>query len=1157
MQLRTIAFVLSIVGIFYSGFASALGLGEITLKSQFNQPLSAEIRLLKVRDLSEDEIFSALASREDFSLVGVDRLFFLSSFDFDVVLTDPANPFIKVTSSKPITEPYLNFLVEVQWPSGRLLREYTLLLDLPVFNEASVSAPVNLPSSVAVASPVPVTPALKSSRPQTLIFSPSPTPLVPERAPKVNLAPVTPKLSVESTSAVVQVGNVEVDDYKVKSGDTLWQITEAALADSSASVNQKMVAILRANPNAFVKGNINRLKNGRLIRIPTNEEVANIGYQQATDVVREQNQAWSTDIQSAQKAVLISAAPTAPAAQTSTPVEGRLTLGSADSGESNVKGSGVSGRGESLQNDLAIANDELARSTRQNEELSLRVSELQAQIETMESLIAVTSDQLKALEFASKNSIDDEARATNIGLTSTPTEPLTEPDKLGSETAAPDAFVVPESTNANDLVTAQQPSFVETAVDVLKTNMLLVSVAALVFLVAVLVLLRLKKKPEDDLEDFALAGEEDDLFDLNEEGLDDLSHLDDKAYVEEDGFLMDEDFDESVQAQTEDVAAEADIYVSLGQEDKAIELLQKEIQENPDNADARLGLLAIYAKSQNSTGFDEQYAQLLPLGNVYANDQATALRKQIENAEPFDTDQYSLKDDGLDFSDEVDSSDLDLDLDTDKLVVSIDDDSRVFSETETDFDLDELPLDLDDVADVTADAKDNKILSESADTDFALDLDELSSTLNDDAIGSGELEVDDAATDFEFSLDLDDTSDAESTEISSSSEFEVDASDEMGFDLDLDLDEELDDSLALEDAVVTSTPDDKAFDLGVDNEFSLDIDDDFTLDDEPSLHSSAVRVDDDLAGDFNFDFDGDLDAELSLDDEPSLHSSAVRVDDDFVGDFNLDLDSDLDAELSLDDEPSSHSSAVRVDDDLADDFSFDLDVESSLDDDLDTSSLSTDISLDDGLGNDFSVQIDEDDVSDVDDFEFDIPADGSEDLSLSLDDDIDIDSFDLDAELDAETAGEMNAATKEIDADDSLDLDSPPPADIDMATLDKEIEAMTEGMDTLSEDELVEPTATVETSNLKADRGSETSRDEDHSVTPDLHITDVNDDTSVPADDELDFFEESDEVSTKLDLAKAYMDMGDREGAEEILKEVMEEGSDHQKFDAEWIISNS
>jgi pilus assembly protein FimV len=1076
MQLRTIAFVFSIVGILYSGFASALGLGEITLRSQFNQPLNAEIRLLKVRDLSKEEIFTALASREDFKLVGVDRLFFLSSFDFEVILKDLSNPIIKVTSSKPITEPYLNFLVEVQWPSGRLLREYTLLLDLPVFNEAGANAPVSLPSSVAVASPVQVTPAAKATQPQPLIFAPNSAPSVSESAPEATQAsipatPATPPPATppreESTPSVVQASDVEVDDYKVKSGDTLWKITEAALAGSSASVNQKMVAILQANPNAFIKGNINRLKNGRVLRIPTNEEVANVGYQQALDLVGEQNQVWSAENKSAQKAVLTSVVPTTSVTPEAAPVEGRLTLGSADPGQASVKGIGASGSGESLQNELSIANDELSRSTRQNEELNLRVSELEAQIETMESLVSLTSDQLKALELTSKNSIDTDASATDTELTNTSVKPLIDQDEVNPEASAPESsaaveeptvFVVPEPATTTNFTVDQQPSLIDTVVDFLKTNMLLVGGALLAFLVAILVLLRLKKKPDDELEDFALDGEDDDLFDLNEENLDDISDLDDQAYAEDNTFSVDEDLDESVQAQTEDVVAEADIYVSLGQEDKAIELLEKEIQQNPDNADARLGLLKIYAKSQNSMGFDEQYAQLLPLGNVYANDQAMALRKEIENAEPFDTDQYSLKDDGLDFLDEVDSNDLDLDLDLDidEVGESDNEGSIAFSETDSDFDLDELSLDLDDLADKAPDVKENKSSSETTDTDFSLDFEELDDDLpldlDDELIVAAE--PDDGIEDIEFSLDLDEPSDVESTGGSSKldGELEVDALDDMGFDLDLDLDDELDDSLALEDTVAKSEVGDKGLNKNLEYDFSLD-----------------------------------------------------------------------------------------------------------LDDDLDPSSNSADISLDDGLGNDFSVQIDEDDDSDVNDFEFDIPADDSEGLSLSLDDDdIDIDSFDLDTELDAETADEINAANSEIDADDSLDLDSPPPTDIDMASLDEEIEAMTAGMDTLSvdEDEVVEATETAETLNLEADKEPELRRDDDKLTSSDLNISDANDDAVVAADEELDFFEESDEVSTKLDLAKAYIDMGDREGAEDILNEVMEEGNDRQKSDAKVLMEN-
>ena len=1092
MQLRTIAFVFSIVGILYSGFASALGLGEITLKSQFNQPLNAEIRLLKVRDLSKEEIFIALASREDFKLVGVDRLFFLSSFDFEVILKDPSNPIIKVTSSKPITEPYLNFLVEVQWPSGRLLREYTLLLDLPVFNEAGASAPVNLPRSVAVASPVQVSPAPKISQPKALVSAPSANPTVSELAPKATPPPVIPAPRADFTPSAVQASNVDANDYKVKSGDSLWKITEAALAGSSASVNQKMVAIFQANPSAFIKGNINRLKNGRVLRIPTNEEVANVGYQQALDLVGEQNQVWSAENKSAQKAVLTSVVPTTSVTPEAAPVEGRLTLGSADSGQASVKGTGASGSGESLQNELAIANDELSRSTRQNEELNLRVSELEAQIETMESLVSVTSDQLKALELMSKNSIDTDASATDAELTNTSVRPLIDQDEVNPEAYAPESsaaveeptvFVVPEPATSTNFTADQQPSLIDTVVDFLKTNVLLVGGALLAFLVAILVLLRLKNKTDDGLEDFALDGEDDDLFDLNEETLDDIIDLDDQAYAEDNTFSVDEDFEESVQAQTEDVVAEADIYVSLGQEDKAIELLEKEIQQNPDNADARLGLLKIYAKSQNSMGFDEQYAQLLPLGNVYANDQAMALRKEIENAEPFDTDQYSLKDDGLDFLDEVDSSDLDLDID--EVGESDNEGSIAFSETDSDFDLDELSLDLDDLADKAPDVKENKSLTESTDTDFSFDFEELDddlpSDLDDELIVAAEL--DDDIEDIEFSLDLDETNDVEST--GGASKLDGDALDEMGFDLDLDLDDELDDSLALEDTVAKSEVGDKGLDKDLESDFSLDRDDDFSLDDEPM---------------------------------PSRSSSAVRLEDDLENDFSLDLDDDLD--------PSSHSA---------------------------------DISLDDGLVNDFSVQIDEDDDSNVNDFEFDIPADDSEGLSLSLDDDdIDIDSFDLDTELDAETADEINAANSEIDADDSLDLDSPPPTDIDMASLDEEIEAMTAGMGTVTvdEDEVVEPTEIAETFNLEADKEPELRLDPGKSTPSYLNISDANEDAVVAADDELDFFEESDEVSTKLDLAKAYIDMGDREGAEDILNEVMEEGNDRQKSDAKVLMEN-
>ncbi|MFT6968415.1 MAG: pilus assembly protein FimV, partial [Cellvibrionaceae bacterium] len=340
-------------------------------------------------------------------------------------------------------------------------------------------------------------------------------------------------------------------------------------------------------------------------------------------------------------------------------------------------------------------------------------------------------------------------------------------------------------------------------------------------------------------------------------------------------------------------------------------------------------------------------------------------------------------------------------------------------------------------------------------------------------------------------------------------------------------------------------------------DFSLDfeeLDDDLPLDLDDELIVAAEP--DDGIEDIEFSLDLDEPSDVESTGGSSKLDGELEVDalDDMGFDLDLDLDDELDDSLALEDTVAKSEVGDKgLNKNLEYDFSLDLD------DDLDPSSNSADISLDDGLGNDFSVQIDEDDDSDVNDFEFDIPADDSEGLSLSLDDDdIDIDSFDLDTELDAETADEINAANSEIDADDSLDLDSPPPTDIDMASLDEEIEAMTAGMDTLSvdEDEVVEATETAETLNLEADKEPELRRDDDKLTSSDLNISDANDDAVVAADEELDFFEESDEVSTKLDLAKAYIDMGDREGAEDILNEVMEEGNDRQKSDAKVLMEN-
>ena len=122
------------------GAAQALGLGDITVTSSLNQPFEATIELRNVGSLERNEILANLASADDFERIGVERFFFLSDLSIETDLSG-AEPVVRVRSNQPMTEPFVNFVVEVLWPSGRLLKEFTVLLDPPTYAARPIAAP--------------------------------------------------------------------------------------------------------------------------------------------------------------------------------------------------------------------------------------------------------------------------------------------------------------------------------------------------------------------------------------------------------------------------------------------------------------------------------------------------------------------------------------------------------------------------------------------------------------------------------------------------------------------------------------------------------------------------------------------------------------------------------------------------------------------------------------------------------------------------------------------------------------------------------------------------------------------------------------------------------------------------------------------------------
>ncbi|SFW64865.1 FimV/HubP family polar landmark protein [Pseudomonas sp. NFACC04-2] len=203
----------------FPALASALGLGEITLHSALNQPLRADIALVDVAGIGEGDLSASLASPDDFSRAGVERVFFLSNLRFTPVWRGERS-FIRVTSSKPVEEPFLNFLVQLNQPNGRLLREYTVLIDPPG------------------------SPGIVPARDE------------PSTAPQS----ATPS---QATPAIKPPPAVQGKRYTVVQGDNPWVIAQRLHdAGSNASVNELMQGIRALNPGS------DRLSIGQRLLLP-------------------------------------------------------------------------------------------------------------------------------------------------------------------------------------------------------------------------------------------------------------------------------------------------------------------------------------------------------------------------------------------------------------------------------------------------------------------------------------------------------------------------------------------------------------------------------------------------------------------------------------------------------------------------------------------------------------------------------------------------------------------------------------------------------------------------------------------------------------------------------------------------------------------------
>ncbi|MGG6353006.1 FimV/HubP family polar landmark protein [Pseudomonas alloputida] len=550
LRIRKLVLAMAAASALSSGMANALGLGELTLKSAQNQPLDAEIELLDVRDLKAAEVAPSLAPPEEFSKAGVAFPTYLEDLTFTPVINPNGKSVLRVTSSQPLPGPVVKFLVQVMWPQGRLLRDYSVLLD-------QAKAQGEQPAA----------------------------------------GNVTPAITGASS-------------YTTQRRDTLWQI--AARNTQGGSIQQTMIAIQALNPDAFIGNNINQLKVGQVLRLPDQQQIQSIAQGEANREVAEQYAAWREGRRLGPRARQLDATRRGAAEAAPSRIAQGDNLRLVSPG--NQAGAG---QAKALNDELAMAQESLDTSRRDNEELKSRMADLQSQLDKLQRLIELKNNQLARLE--------GQGAAASAAAADTPEQPVVNPAPAAADTA-------PQPVPDTQPAPASQP---KGALDSVLGNPWLLGVIAgssILVLALLLLLLARKRKAQQEAEKHlrmarALEEEQGIGFDSDTESFDGVESREpgvtlSPAVVAASAAaaVAAEKVAEPVTEAAPEPEPQADPHAALlaqvdqclaeGRLNRATELLEPAVTAAPERDDLRLKLMDVYARQGDQSAFAEQERQL-------------------------------------------------------------------------------------------------------------------------------------------------------------------------------------------------------------------------------------------------------------------------------------------------------------------------------------------------------------------------------------------------------------------------------------------------------------------------------------------------------------------------------------------------------------------
>lgn len=635
-QLKKIAFALSLSAVIT---AHAAGLGTMVSNSKLGEPLNAEIELLAVAPGELSSIQAALASDQVYQDQMLEKPASYPYIKIEVGNNQKGKPVLKVSSSQPITEAFLDMLIQVDWPTGRLVKEYTLLLDPPGFNSNYVSESAGLPVAsqpdASVSQPTTELPSDAAAKQTGESAATNPTSTRASQAAKRAVpAPDTQKADEAGALA-------SPESLTTERGDTLYAIAKQMKPDH-VSTEQMLAALYQSNQQAFDGNNMNRLKVGKIIRMPDRSALESINSQQAKSLIAEHHSNWldyknslanvvknapanetGGNAQSAAGKIGSAEQKSPPPAPTGKDVL-KLSAGDEKSGSQADKSAGKPSANAAQEE--AIAKENAIK------EEQARAAALEKQVADMKKLMELKNSTMAQAEqnAAAKTEPADKPTEPPVAATAPAAQQVPEASKPVNEVTKPPSTTPAAQPEAS----AAQPSFMQVLLQRLKniSPVLPWALIALPVLICIWALIRIRRKKQiDTFEDGILTSPATEMQNNTVFG-------DTQATSGDTSFLT--DFSQSgvggmIDAHDVDPIAEAEVYMAYGRDAQAEEILKDAIQKDPQRQELKLKLLEIYQATANIAAFgalaSEMQAQVGTTDPVWAKVAAMGQKLDPDN----------------------------------------------------------------------------------------------------------------------------------------------------------------------------------------------------------------------------------------------------------------------------------------------------------------------------------------------------------------------------------------------------------------------------------------------------------------------------------------------------------------------------------------------